>query len=749
MATAGASVSTEEEEEDPQALFAELRQAAADFEKAFTSKVGIDAALEALNAAQAKVEAWVGTSIGSATGGVDVVGGAVVPTAPQGSVGPATQPGTMLAPPVAGERPQVSSASEVQPGQINLGGFQPGAPAYPERSNISAVDRYGGGGANMALPLANRRRLLAEQLPGSAPVSAQLGEAHGAEELIARSQGDLRKSIGMSEDYYQPQPQGGLERFGRGLLQGTVFDSVVRPPSAAEFKEVTAEQLMEDPLIAERFSLLSEEEKAMVLAADSGKAVEILSLGEAEYKRLMGSKTQTTVGSQRIQVETGGLAGGGAGGSGGYVGAPGPGTGGGRLGAGEISSRNVGDYEDPFPVTLMEDYQGSEAMTQFMMTSRELREQVNNGVPLAETVDKPHELNTYYSRLTKTAGTFTNLEMMDPELRSEWIKDTGTQVDVKRLSDGEEMTIPYVEMVLHQDRYGAQSELVSVIERESGDLVKVDKAEVARNPKKYRDETQRGLYHVINQHKVEDWLTEEELHNAEAGVWSKPITKQHIVTSELAENAARIPLMMAQSADALDIIGRGGARIFGLAGDAADLLYRWFDYFGNPEGGQKIYNAITGGTEVSANEVKTMRRYLVGLATGRRDFVLHDKGRLSDKDLEILISMLHLNELFTSAEQVGFSIQTFAGFEIVYDELLRANGWGGPSQFPVGTGQEYSDTIDRLLEHNFSEERAGWIAGWLVKSHEWTSIEQRQKLFPDNFPKNAPPTNVQREPDER
>jgi hypothetical protein len=207
--------------------------------------------------------------------------------------------------------------------------------------------------------------------------------------------------------------------------------------------------------------------------------------------------------------------------------------------------------------------------------------------------------------------------------------------------------------------------------------------------------------------------------------------------------------MMAQSADALDIIGRGGARIFGLAGDAADLLYRWFDYFGDPEGGQEIYNFITGGTEVSANEVKTMRRYLVGLATGRRDLVLHDKGRLSDKDLEILISMLHLNELFTSAEQVGFSIQTFAGFEIVYDELLRANGWGGPSQFPVGTGQEYSDTLDRLLEHNFSEERAGWIAGWLVKSHEWTSIEQRQKLFPDNFPKNAPPTNVQREPDER
>jgi hypothetical protein len=361
-------------------------------------------------------------------------------------------------------------------------------------------------------------------------------------------------------------------------------------------------------------------------------------------------------------------------------------------------------------------------------------------VPLSETVDNPHESNTYYSRLTKTAGTFTNLEMMDPELRREWILDTGSQVDVKRLSDGEEMTIPYVEMVLHQDQYGAQSELVSVIERESGDLVKVDKAEVARNPKKYRDETKRGLYHVVNKHKVEDWLTEEELHNAEAGVWSKPITKQHIITEKAAEAAANIPLGLVQGAHLLKVLKKSGPRAFGILGKAGIFFDQLLRYFNEDEAGQSVFNWITGGDEATATEIYLARQQMIAIATKRRKIVLNDTGRLSDKDLSILTNMMSLDTWFASGKQIGESIQEFQGFEIVYDELLRANGYGGELRFPVSTKEEFAQTVKMLMTYEFTEEKAMEVAGWIHLAHKLTPVDIRQQMFPQN----KYPTNVQR-----
>jgi hypothetical protein len=96
--------------------------------------------------------------------------------------------------------------------------------------------------------------------------------------------------------------------------------------------------------------------------------------------------------------------------------------------------------------------------------------------------------------------------------------------------------------------------------------------------------------------------------------------------------------------------------------------------------------------------------------------------------------MLHLDELFASASEIGFSIQTFAGFEIVYDEMKRANSVDRMAQFPVGTVEEFNSTIDMLLDHNFSEERARWVAGWLVKAHQFTTAPQRRALFPNGIP---------------
>ncbi len=545
-------------------------------------------------------------------------------------------------------------------------------------SALSPTNFDEGAPGNVPVPQLIKNEALKTHVAGTVPPSVDLGSGVGPlSGEMTKQIAAARHKTGLSRDFTRARPESsfisGLKDLGNEI---PVVKHFVPNSEAATFKNVTIEEILADPALSERWKKLSPQEQAFALLDGSNKAVDVLSLSQEKYDRLMGSTASSDIKGVRTTVRQPGLieqrqA---------------------RAGSGGVRSQPGGatvtqeDFNTPIQGTVLKDgvFPGKNAGDTIMVPPRRMAEFVNEGWARPQ-VDEPDESKTYINK-AGDVRTWTNREFAsDPKRREEYIESKGT--------------------------------MATVIDRASGDTVSRPIETVALNPSAYKAADARGLISVVDKDGTPGFMREEDINRSAFGDASKRADQAEVRTGKLAESAVKVPQMMMQSMSLLEVMRKAGPRTFGIAGGIAVTLDQIAKYFNQDEAGQAIFNAITGGSELTGLQVRQAESELIAIATSRKETLLNDRGRLSDKDIEILIGMNASNDAFADGEQIALAIQKFAGFEIVYDEMIRDFN-GDKPLFPVGTVDEYIATKRKIAGYKFDEDMVTWIVQNLHKAHE-------------------------------
>lgn len=562
----------------------------------------------------------------------------------------------------------------------------------------------GGAGREPSILAQRQETGLLPYAPVAAPPAPRpytsLPVGSGISEQMVERMGALRQEMGLPEEYYTPEIPGFFERFGNQLARGVVGGNVRRTP-AARFKELTIQEIYDNPEWAEAFSNLTDEEKMLVLFDGSDKAVDLVAAPQAVYDRLMGSTGITKYGDLLVQSERAPLGGriaaprGVASAAGEPVAAGAPTSAGrARLAAGgpaagapgrelvrtpKYAATVVGDVgkKDLYTVRTGE-HPNYELGDLVPMTQTEASGPLSRGW-IAPTGDKPEDVEWYADLTTRRDdGSYERVAMPNrvyrsqpPERQQQLLALTGEVVDTL-------------------DPQGRRRITPRAIAAREGALAPAPVQPVLMGGK-------------------EGYLTAGQISARPFADVGPTVTKSHVTTAKEAQQAVKVPKMMMQSMSLLDIMHRAPPRAFGIAGGIAITMDTLFKYFNMDETGQSIFNAIIGGEGLTSTQINQAEKELIALATGRKETLLNDRGRMSNQDFEVLVGMNSANRMFSNPEMIANSIQKFAGFEIVYDDALRAFE-DKPRLYPTRTAEEYSATIDKLMSYRFDEAHARWIA---------------------------------------
>jgi hypothetical protein len=578
----------------------------------------------------------------------------------------------------------------------------------PAGELISSVARFGEDGAE--LPHEQRQQMLASFLAESGPVDMDLGNVPIEEQLGSNATGTLRKRIGMSEEFYTPERSGFLERFGRGLVSRSQIGSAIGEAPGSRFKDVKIEDILNDPLMAEEWAKLTDQEKAMVMFDSSDKAADALSLPQDKWDRFFGKSSSFVVNKQVVNKKMGGAvtsafnpvgSGGapapvaaGTGGGRAPAGQPGIKEGdlkpqprlGGRVGAGALAYSLGLDLGDLDEWTVTSDAYENPRASSVLMTEREVKA---GGYLRRGEIERAGENPNEY-------GNFLLVDSIGQE---------GAPVIVRKQNRAAQATPGFFEEYVRMSKEG---KMVDVVQGEgAGEFSRKVPIEFALlRPDLYRTERARGPKMVTDTEGRTFAVTEDELYRAEPGELRSEATRSTVTTKTHVERQVALKASLTMTGDLLQRYGEIGPGGLGWAGffavfggqvikfvtggrsvDAADRWSRW----------------ASGGT-LTATELDATRKEGRAWVSQRRETLVGDK-RLTDKDRVVLEGFISRGEAFADPEAVKMMMVAFTKYEVILNELELA-ATGEALQYPARTQEELDTSLDALMGFGFPADEA-------------------------------------------
>ncbi len=552
--------------------------------------------------------------------------------------------------------------------------------------------------------------------------SYDIGSAGPRSRWATRMGTDARWALTQDPEYSRPEVTSELNRGLRYAANKTPFGVFVDDPQAASWKEITMEEINNNPEWFERWKKLSDQDRAFVLMDGSNKLIDIMSAPPAMYERLMGSTSTEKVGDKLVTQRTPGMLPPGRGlpsptgapqpGQGGpgpaqsgrrrvagqaqpQPGAPGAGApqaGQLRREAGQPYTSSVEDYgPDVQAVVIAENEFGLKIGQQVMLSPAEFRAGVNQ--KLVQAVgDKPTEIGMYRKRNPKTgvadepAVPFSNAAYRaNKQLQKDYVLAGAVKEGI-----GPGGKRGYFD--------------TGTIQTSAPGAVGV---ESAFKPTAYYDAAQSGKI---------AYPTPEMLTASAAGRYTPVEQTTREITKDAVTRATSFRQDLAQTKliiEGLANVGRAGMSIVGKLGVAGANLAT---LVGKPELGDQ-FAKMMGSGNLSAVELGVLQKTLLSWVNKKKMEFLNDQ-RISGPDQKRLDRTISANEALANKEQIEEVVLAFTEFGLIRSELELAAA-GQASQYPVTTKEEYNATVAELVKFSIPPEKA---EAWALNLMDYSEL---------------------------